>query len=311
MTSPFLIIGASTGLGRETARSLARDHRVITAGRNAEADVKVDLRSLADVTRAAKELAALGPFAGIVCNAGIQESGAPRFTDDKIVESFAVNHLAHFALVLHLAGSLAPHARVAFIGSGTLDPENAGARRFGFRGGLYTTAKQLAAGEGDAPNEAQGARDRYATSKLCNLLTVQALARRGVAAFAFDPGLMPGTGLARNYNIVTRAAWSSVLKLAAMFMRGASSAKRSGAALAYYMTAADTAPGGYYEFTRERLPLPAVAQNTAHAEDLYATSLELAGFARDPLASSRGAQARGDSAAALIDVSDDAFSHRR
>ena len=70
MTSTFLVIGASTGLGRETARALAREHRVVIAGRNPEADVKVDLRSLADIARAAGERRALGPFAGIVCNAG-------------------------------------------------------------------------------------------------------------------------------------------------------------------------------------------------------------------------------------------------
>jgi NAD(P)-dependent dehydrogenase (short-subunit alcohol dehydrogenase family) len=277
MTSQYLIIGASTGLGRATARALARDHHIIVAGRNAEADVSVDLRDLADVARAATELRTKGPFAGIVCNAGIQQAGA---ATDKLGETFAVNHLAHFALVLHLAG---PGTRVAFIGSGTLDPDNAGARRFGFRGGRYTSAKQLAAGELDpAVDAAQNARDRYATSKLCNVLTVQALASRGVDAFTFDPGLMPGTGLARNYNFFIRAVWNSVLKLVAMFMRGASTAKRSGAVLAHFMTTKDFSRGAYYEFTRERLELPAVAQDRDHAEDLYATSLALAGFASDP-----------------------------
>jgi len=284
MTSTFLVVGASTGLGRATAHALARDHRVVIAGRHAEADVKVDLRSLRDVTRAGTELAALGPFAGIVCNAGIQHAGEPSFTEDKLEETFAVNHLAHFALVLHLLPALAPAARVAFIGSGTLDPDDRGSRRFGFRGGLYTSAKQLAAGEGDPDvDAAQRARDRYATSKLCNLLAVQALARRGVDAFAFDPGLMPGTGLARNYNVVMRALWSSVLRVAGMFMRGASTPKRSGASLAHFMTTSDFKRGAYYEFTREEMSVPAVAQNTEHAEDLYATSLALAGFSADPL----------------------------
>ena len=190
-----------------------------------------------------------------------------------------MNHLAHFALVLHLAS---PTTRVAFIGSGTLDPDNTGARRFGFRGGRYTSARQLAAGESDpAANAAQIGRDRYATSKLLNLLTVQALAKRGLDAFAFDPGLMPGTGLARNYSAVMRFAWNT--RVAALFMRGASTPKRSGEALAHYMTSEITR-GGYYEFTRKPMALPAVAQNAAHAEELYLASLALAGFAADPLA---------------------------
>jgi NAD(P)-dependent dehydrogenase (short-subunit alcohol dehydrogenase family) len=282
MTSTYLVIGASTGLGRETARALARDHRVIVAGRNAEADVNVDLRDLADVARAASELRAKGPFAGVVCNAGVQQTGEPTFTTDKLEETFAVNHLAHFAMVLKL--SLAPGTRVALIGSGTLDPDNAGARRFGFRGGRYTTARALAAGKGDPDvGAAQNARDRYATSKLCNLLTVQALAQRGIAAVAFDPGLMPGTGLARNYNLVMRAAWSSVMKLVGCFMSGASSAKRSGAALAWLMTTPDVVAGGYYDFHRRLVETPAVARRADHAEELYSTSLELAGFTEDPL----------------------------
>jgi|GEM_PF-4103410 len=220
-TSPFRVIGASTGLGRETARALARDHKVITAGRHAETDVKVELRDLADVARAAGELRALGPFAGIVCNAGVQQAGPSALTADKIEETFAVNVLAHFAFVMHLAASLEPHARVAFIGSGTLDPDDRGATRFGFRGGRYTSAQQLAAGEGDpSVDAAQNARDRYATSKLCNLLEAQAFARRGIDAFAFDPGLMLGTGLAKSHGLVARILWRTVLRLAAKFMRG-------------------------------------------------------------------------------------------
>jgi len=282
MTSTYLVIGASTGLGRETARALARDHRVVVAGRNAEADVNVDLRDLADIARAAGELRALGPFAGVVCNAGVQHSGEPTFTTDKLEETFAVNHLAHLAMVLQLA--LAPGTRVALIGSGTLDPDNAGARRFGFRGGRYTTARALAAGEGDPDaSAAQNARDRYATSKLCNLLTVQALAQRGLAAVAFDPGLMPGTGLARNYNFVMRVAWSSVMKVIGWFMAGASNAKRSGAALAWLMTTPDAVAGAYYDFHRRLVETPAVAQRTDHAKELYATSLELVGLTQDPL----------------------------
>jgi hypothetical protein len=59
-------------------------------------------------------------------------------------------------------------------------------------------------------------RRRYATSKLCNVLTTYGLARRisngglgsrTVTANAFDPGLMPGTGLARDYGGFTAFAW--------------------------------------------------------------------------------------------------------
>jgi len=272
-TSPFLVIGASQGLGRATARRLGPGP-VVVAGRNPEADVRVDLRDLSDVARAAGELRARGPFAGIVCNAGVQAFGdAMHRTPDGFEETFAVNHLAHLALVARLAPP--PGTRIAFIGSGTLDPENRGARRFGFRGAgaafLRPDRRSCAA---------HNPRDRYATSKLCNLLTAQALARRGLCAFSFDPGLMLGTGLAREYPFFLRLLASTVLRVAALAMSGASSARRSGAALASLM---HTAEPGYYDFHRKRVPFPAIAQHDDWSEDLYTTSLALLGLA-DPFA---------------------------
>ena len=139
MARTFVVVGASTGLGRATARALARTDRVIVAGRDvartqaavpgAHAALRVDLTSLGDVARFAGELAAHGPLDGIVCNAGVQQVGAPPITRDGIEETFAVNHLAHFALVMRAAPQLAPGARVAFVGSGTFDPRDAGTRR--------------------------------------------------------------------------------------------------------------------------------------------------------------------------------------
>src|SRR5262245_12076779 len=191
MSKTYVVIGASTGLGQETARALARANRVIVCGRDVErligavpdakSAVRVDLTDLRDVERAAFELRALGPIDGLVCNAGVQHTGAPAFTRDGFEETFAVNHLAHFAMVMHLARDLAPGARVAFIGSETFDPTARMARRFGFRGGMYTDAHALARGDGDRSpgvDDAQRARDAYATSKLCNLLAMAAIARR-------------------------------------------------------------------------------------------------------------------------------------
>jgi hypothetical protein len=66
-----------------------------------------------------------------------------------------------------------------------------------------------------------------------------------------------------------------VLKLAAVFMRGA--------ALAFYMTTADVVPGGYYELTRKAHAASDSRAEYGERRRLYTTSLELAGFARDPL----------------------------
>lgn len=280
MTSTFLVIGASTGLGRATADTLARDHRVITVGRHAGADITCDLRSLPDVARAANEANRLGPFAGIACNAGLQDTAPPAFTNDGVEQVFAVNVLAHVAFLAHLAP--ARGTRIGLVGSGTLDPDHRGSKLFGFRGGIYTDATSIAAGTPDpAVDVTQNARDRYATSKLCDLLIVRALANRGHDAFAIDPGLMPGTSLARNYGPVARFAWNTVLRIAAYVMPGASTASRSGRAYAWGLQNAER--GTYIDYRRRVVRMPEVAQRDDQAEELYRYCLERAGVA-DPFA---------------------------
>ncbi|HEY4182575.1 MAG TPA: SDR family NAD(P)-dependent oxidoreductase [Kofleriaceae bacterium] len=277
-TSTYLVIGASTGLGRATATALRAQHRVVTIGRRPEDEIKADLRDLADIARAANEAKALGPLAGIACNAGVQDAGTPLYTPSGLEQTFAVNVLAHVAFLAHLAPPKETH--IGFVGSGTLDPDNSGARRMGFKGGIYTSAPTLAAGKNDESiSAAQNGRNRYATSKLCDLLVVRALAARGVHAFAIDPGLMPGTGLARDYGPISRFLWSTVLRVVALAMPGASTTKRSGRAFAWALENAK--PGAYVDYRRREMPIPAVAQRDDQAEDLYAHCLSLAGVA-DP-----------------------------
>jgi NAD(P)-dependent dehydrogenase (short-subunit alcohol dehydrogenase family) len=294
---PFVVVGASTGLGRATALRLLRDgHRVLVAGRDVartEAAVptatalRVDLTDLADVRRFTAELVGHGPLAGIICNAGVQVVGPITRSRDGHEETFAVNHLAHFAIVLGAAAALAPAARVLFVGSSTLDPDDRGARMFGFRGGRYTTARELAAGDGDrAVSDAQRGLDRYATSKLCNLLAMDAIARRTqrFAVLALDPGLMAGTGLARDRGLATRIMWHTVARL--LPLPGSSSARRSGAAMAWLATDASLAgtTNRYFDYRRRELERCAIAKRQDWADELYTASVALAGLAGDPLA---------------------------
>jgi NAD(P)-dependent dehydrogenase (short-subunit alcohol dehydrogenase family) len=301
MPKTIAIIGASTGLGCAAANVLAREHRVIVCGRDVERTraavpgaaeaLRVDLNELADVARLGDELAARGPLDALVCNAGVQSLEAPRFTRDGYDETFAVNHLAHFALATKLGKSA---GRVVFVGSATHHPKFA--RSMGFRGGRYTSARQLAAGEGDpAVDDAQRGNDRYATSKLCNLLTTYALVRRGVDAYALDPGLMPGTNLARERGVLTRFAWHWLKPVIGFAMPGTSSARRSGSALAWLATSDALDPAQrYYDYRKRPIQPWSEARREDWQEELYATSVELitsagsAGSGRAP-ASSRGA----------------------
>lgn len=284
MTKTYVIVGASTGLGRATARTLSRDpdHRVIVAGRNvaelrvavpnASDILRVDLADLADTARFATELTSFARLDGLICNAGVQTTAAPTFTVDGYESTFAVNHLAHFAIATRLAPQT---SRLVFIGSGTHDPNIWMNRWFGFRGGRYTDARGLAAGRGDpSVGDAQRARDRYATSKLCNLLTVEALARRGFDARSFDPGLMPGTGLARDYGWIARVGWHTAMRLAALVMPGASSIRRSGNALAWVATEPELG-GRHLDYRRRAIEPWTGATRLDWSEELYASSLEL------------------------------------
>lgn len=92
----------------------------------------------------------------------------------------------------------------------------------------------------DGLPEKQQGMDRYATSKLVAILHVYALARSTPAGgprwFAFDPGLMPGTGLARDRSAVERWAWSTILPVVARAIPGASTARRSAATYARLLT---------------------------------------------------------------------------
>ncbi|MCE9575904.1 MAG: SDR family NAD(P)-dependent oxidoreductase [Deltaproteobacteria bacterium] len=297
-----LVIGASTGLGRATARAFLRaDATVVAAGRDVDAIRaalagpapvaigKVDLADLADVHRFARATAAGPPLDAIVCNAGVQVARGHARSADGHELTFAVNHLAHAAIALTLVPHLRPGARVVFIGSGTLDPRDRGARRFGFRGGQYTTARALADGAGDpAVDEAQHGRDRYATSKLCNLLMMAELARRVPAAqvgfHALDPGLMPGTNLARDRSWIERLLWRTVMRAAVPLIPGASTARRSGAAVAWLATDPALAgqTGRYVDYRRRVIEPWEGARRTDWAADLYAGTIALAGI--DPAA---------------------------
>lgn len=251
MERTFIVTGANQGLGFAIARELCRnpDHRVVLAVRDAgkgalaarrlgpRAEVRrVDLASLADVERFAMEWT--GPIAGLVNNAGVQQTAGTRWTADGFEETIAVNHLAAFALTVRLLPAL-DGGRVLYIGSATHHPDDRMAAAFGFRGARFTSVPALAQGEGDGEGDGQLGRDRYATSKFLNTATAAELARRVpadcTAFFTLDPGLMPGTGLARTAPPWQRLLWSTALRWIGPLVPGTSSPARSARAAAFLL----------------------------------------------------------------------------
>jgi len=249
-TRTAIITGASAGLGLECARALlARDpswHVVLAVrdtARGADAVaalgepnrctvLEMDLASLRSVRDFVQRLSAteLPPVHALVCNAGVQMVSGTEETDDGVEMTFGVNHLGHFALVQGMLDQLARPARIVVVSSGTHDP----AKHTGMPAPRFTSAAGLARPDGET---AGAGRRAYTTSKLCNVLFSYELDRRlghgeqGVTVTAFDPGLMPGSGLACDYPPLQRLAWRYLLP-ALRVLPGVRSTRASGRYLA-------------------------------------------------------------------------------
>jgi NAD(P)-dependent dehydrogenase (short-subunit alcohol dehydrogenase family) len=289
-----IITGANAGLGLECARNLlARDDswHVVLAVRNPELGsaavaelgapdrcsvIRCDLASLNSVRAFTEAIgtAALPPLHAIVCNAGLQ-TVETKFTVDGVEMTFGVNHLGHFALVTGLLDRLVTPARIVVVASGTHDP----AKFTGMPDPNYTSADELAHPAADAPAEG---RRRYTTSKLCNVLFAYELDRRlgegakGVTVTAFDPGLMPASGLARDYSPALRLVWriiGPVLRL----LPNVNSTRTSGSRLAALAVdpAFEGVTGRYYEGAKD-IRSSDDSYDVVKALDLWETSERLA-----------------------------------
>ena len=285
-----LITGGTGSLGFCTAQAILADDGwdVVITGRTADKVAEaaerlgdravgypVDLGSLTDVRRVARELPALH---AVVCNAGVHSTSGTMITLDGIEQTFGVNHLAHFLLVRELLPRMATPGRVVFVSSGTHDP----AKRTGFPAPRYTTARELAFPNGAATESSfRAGRRSYTTSKLCNVLAAYEFARRvrpDVATFnAFDPGQVPGTGIARDYRGLRAFAWRYVMPAFTVVPgNNMHTPKESGGALARLILDPELAgiTGRYFSGERE-VRSSAESYDTRKAADLWDTSVAL------------------------------------
>ena len=306
-----VITGGNTGLGYACAASLlvspegppwhvvlaCRDKeraqgaverlaQVAGASHRVEA-MSLDLASLASVRAFATELAsrvrvgAMPPLHGLVCNAGVQSGTKRSFTADGFESTFGINHLGHFLLVNMLLPILVPPVRVVVVASGTHDP----AQNTRVPVPAWNNPAALSRGELGTPAASDGPFARgqrlYATSKLANIYFTYALARRfpaGVTANAFDPGLMPGTGLTREAPAPIRFVAKHVLPYTKPLLRrfltsNVHTVEESGASLARLLTdptLADTT-GKYFEGRRE-IHSSVESYDEGRAEELWQVS---------------------------------------
>lgn len=213
-------------------------------GGGAASELGLDLASTASVRTFAQEIERRDcALHALVCNAGVQVFRGPQLSPDGYELTFAVNHLGHFLLTNLLLSRLirsAP-ARVVIVSSGVHDPM----QRTGMPKATATDVETLAT-TGGCTGEFDG-RLAYVNSKLCNLWFAYELIRRidaaglssaapPVSVNAFDPGLVPGSGLARDYPSPLRFIWDRILPAVARLLTPLvptiNPAPKAGAALA-------------------------------------------------------------------------------
>jgi NAD(P)-dependent dehydrogenase (short-subunit alcohol dehydrogenase family) len=308
-----LVTGGNSGIGFECARELARrGARVLIASRNQEASeeavgciaresgegvasaLPLDLGSLDAVRGFAKEIEARDlPLRALVCNAGLQTNHGPRLTPDGFEITFAVNHLGHFLLTHLLLARLLANApaRIVVVSSGVHDP----AMKTMMPHPAITDFDVLAATGGPSPVEFDG-RVAYVNSKLCNLWFTYELVRRLEAAGltsdvrplsvnAWEPGLVPGSGLARDYPALLRLLWNHVgpglARVLSPRYPTINPAPKSGAALAHLVLdpTLERSSGGYYPSHSRwaKAPSSKASYDEARARRLWEASLRMAG----------------------------------
>ncbi len=258
-----LITGATRGLGLAAARAAAaRGARVLVAGRSPETTSAaagavggepfvLDLERLAGVRAVAATLPAID---AVALNAGLQVVTGASTTPDGFETTFQVNHLAHLLLLELLLARPEPPRRVVLTGSGTHDPSRRTGMPAPLDGDVGTWAR---AGDGDQAPGLAGRR-RYTTSKLLNAATAAALSRErpDVHVTCFDPGLMLGTGLSRQYPPLVRRVSTLLAPALGAVVPMASTPQASGRALARLLLddPPPAASGAYVDHRLRTLP---------------------------------------------------------
>jgi dehydrogenase/reductase SDR family protein 13 len=270
----YLVTGATSGLGFETALALAtRGARVFVgcrtpasgaaaaatlrarAGRDLAVEpLPFDLGDLGSVRAAGTAFAACGvPLAGLVNNAGI--AGARGLAPSGVELAFGVNHLGHFLLTRLLEEPLRAGApsRVVHVASEA-----------------HRAARALDFAALRRPTHSLTGLPEYGVSKACNILFSRELARRwagsGVISLALHPGGI-ATGIWRH--VPRPARWIVTRKMPA--------AAEGARPIIWCATSPELAGanGRYFDRQRETAP-SALASDDALAARLWDESEALA-----------------------------------
>jgi NAD(P)-dependent dehydrogenase (short-subunit alcohol dehydrogenase family) len=229
----LVMTGGSSGIGRHAAGYLLRDYPahhlllLVRGGRGQQiaaeltaqtgnpnvSAVPCDLASLSDIRTTAAEIGRqldggdLPPLQGFVGNAGVQQSSLTRTTADGFEMTFGVNVLANYLLLRLLLDRFAAPSRIIITGSDVHFADFRHTLGVVPRPHWSDTATIAAPGTGSAASSAREGQRAYATSKLAVIYLVHALTRRtleGTDVYTYNPGGVPGTGLAREASPAVR-----------------------------------------------------------------------------------------------------------
>ncbi len=269
----FLVTGASSGIGRATARALAqRGARVFLAcrserktravikqivdetGNTALHYLPLDLGSLSSVRACAEGFLANGePLHVLINNAGI--AGRRGITDSGFELAFGTNHIGPFLLT----NLLLPRLR-----------ESAPARIVNVASDSHFSADGIDFDAVRRPTRSRTGLPEYAVSKLANVLHAQELARRlegaGVTTYSLHPGVIAS-------DIWRPVPWP-IRPLIKLRMKSPEEGARTSL---YCATAPELAgeSGRYYE--RSRPKQPGAAATPELAAELWRRSEEWVG----------------------------------
>ncbi|MGD1920597.1 MAG: SDR family NAD(P)-dependent oxidoreductase [Pleurocapsa sp.] len=255
-----IITGGNSGLGYHCAQEIAQNPnwQIIIACRNPEKGkiavkglqkttnstqvemMQLDLADLTSIKTFVAQLKdrSLPPLHALVCNAGVQFIQRQTYTRNGFDMTFGVNHLGHFLLTNLLLEELAKPARIVFVSSDTHDSS----KTTGMPAPYFRDPQLMAHPQEDPAlkdkNIGEIGRIAYTTSKLCNVLHAYELSRRiqnrkeSITVNVFNPGLMPGSGLASDYTPTAKFVWNNILPILCRFVPNVNTMENAGKALA-------------------------------------------------------------------------------
>lgn len=271
-----VVTGASSGIGKETAKALAaQGWHVIAIGRDpgrsaaAEAEIRVassggpvemiraDLALMADAARAARDIGALKDRVDVLVNNAGGMAKEKVMTPEGLEENFAGNHLGPFLLTNRLLPLL--RAAAADAPGGSVRIINTSSDASEMIPGMNWADLQLLGQY--RPGHA------YCQGKLANVLFARGLAKRlagdGIVAHALHPGTIDS-------NFITHADESSQAHIRTL---DAMSPEQGADALTWLAIGEEPgrSSGGYFH-QRKRMPPNPLAEDDAAVDRLWSES---------------------------------------